>query len=201
VQTLNRLVGPYPYPELDLVDAPEAFGGIEYPGLVYIGTVGTYWLIEPTVHEVAHQWFYALVGNDQLIEPWMDEAAAMYAEVLYYEAAGKVGLATSLLDGFRSQVRDHPRSNTPIGLPVEAYSSDWDYSTFVYLKGALFYEALRQRLGDDLFFDFLSDYFVAHRYGFAEAEDFQTAAEQACACQLDDLFNLWVYIGGPIFQP
>ncbi|HEY71382.1 MAG TPA: M1 family metallopeptidase [Anaerolineae bacterium] len=201
VQTLNRLIGPYPYPELDLVDAPEAFGGIEYPGLVYIGTVGTYWLVEPTVHEVAHQWFYALVGSDQLIEPWMDEAAAMYAEVLYYEAAGRVGLATSLLDGFRFQVRDHPRSSTPIGLPVDTYASDWDYSTFVYLKGALFYEALRQRLGDDIFFSFLSGYFSSYRYGFAEAEDFHAAAEQACDCELDDLFNLWVYLGGPVFQP
>ncbi len=201
VQTLNRLIGPYPYPELDLVDAPEAFGGIEYPGLVYIGTVGTYWLVEPTVHEVAHQWFYALIGSDQLIEPWLDEAAATYAEVLYYEAAGRVGLATSLLDGFRYQVRDHPRSSTPIGLPVETYASDWDYSTFVYLKGALFFEALRQRLGDDLFFDFLSSYFSAYRYGFADAEDFQAAAEQSCDCELDDLFTLWVYIGGPIFQP
>jgi hypothetical protein len=201
MQTLSRLIGPYPYQELDLVDAPEAFGGIEYPGLVYIGTVGTHWLVEPTVHEVAHQWFYALVGSDQLIEPWMDETAATYAEVLYYEAAGRVGVATSLLDDFRSQVRDHPRSSTPIGLPVEAYASDWDYSTFVYLKGSLFYEALRQRLGEDIFFDFLSGYFSAHRYGFAEAEDFHAAAEQACACDLDDLFNLWVYIGGPVFQP
>jgi hypothetical protein len=201
VQALNRLVGPYPYPELDLVDAPEAFGGIEYPGLVYIGTVGTYWLIEPTVHEIAHQWFYALVGNDQLIEPWMDEAAATYAEVIYYEQTGQVGLATSLLDDFRAQVRDHPRSTTPIGLPVEAYPSDWDYTTFVYVKGALFFEALRQRLGDDLFFEFLNVYFTAQRYGFADADDFHNAAEQVCACELDDLFDIWVYEGGPIYHP
>ncbi|OGT27251.1 MAG: hypothetical protein A2Z17_05515, partial [Gammaproteobacteria bacterium RBG_16_66_13] len=74
-ETLTELVGPYPYPELDLVDAPGAFGGIEYPGLVFIGTLGGANVVEPTVHEVAHQWFYGLIGDDQLHEPWLDEAA------------------------------------------------------------------------------------------------------------------------------
>jgi hypothetical protein len=201
MRALDRLVGPYPYPELDIVDAPEAFGGIEYPGLVYIGTVGTYWLIEPTVHEVAHQWFYALIGNDQLTEPWLDEAAASYAEVIYYEEAGSIGLATSLLDSWRAQLRDHPRSSTPIGLPVGDYETQWDYSLFVYLKGALFLEELRQQLGDDVFFDFTRSYFSAYRYGFASGTDFQQTAEQACGCDLEALFNLWVYEGGQVFLP
>ena len=67
---LSELVGPYPYAELDLVDAPGAFGGVEYPGLVFIGTMGTLNVIRPTIHEVAHQWFYGLIGDDQLYEPW-----------------------------------------------------------------------------------------------------------------------------------
>lgn len=198
---LDGLVGAYPYQELDLVDAPEAFGGIEYPGLVYIGTVGTSWLIEPTVHEVAHQWFYALIGSDQLIEPWLDEAAASYAEVIYYEQIEAVGLATSLLDSWRAQVRSHDRNTTPIGLPVGGYDTEWDYTLFVYLKGALFFEELRLQLGDAAFYDFLRAYFETYRYGFPSGPDFQLAAEQACGCDLDDLFNLWVYEGGQVFLP
>jgi len=201
MRALERLVGTYPYPELDLVDAPDAFGGIEYPGLVYIGTVGTSWLIEPTVHEVAHQWFYALIGNDQLEEPWLDEAAATYSEVLYYEEAGSVGLATSLLDSWRAQLRSHPLRKTPIGLPIGGYESQWDYSLFVYLKGALFLEELRLQLGDDVFFDFMRAYFNAFRYGFPSGLDFQRSAEQACGCDLNALFDLWVYEGGEIFIP
>jgi aminopeptidase N len=194
-------VGEYPYTELDLVDAPEAFGGLEYPGLVYIGTVGTSWLIEPTVHEVAHQWFYALIGNDQLVEPWLDEAIATYSEIIYYEELGYIGMATSLLDSWRAQLRNHPRNTTPIGLTVGEYESQWDYSLFVYLKGALFLEELRLQFGDDVFFEFMRAYFDGYRYGFSSGLDFQRYAEQACDCDLEPLFDLWVYEGGEIFIP
>jgi hypothetical protein len=196
LRILNERIGPYRYRELDLVDVPGAFGGIEYPGLVSIGTVGGPGLIIPTVHEVGHQWFYGLIGDDQLLEPWLDEAAATYTEVLYYEQVAVAGTATGLLADFREQVRAHPEAGTPIGLPVDGYASQREYGLFVYLKGALFFDALRSELGDDLFFRFLQDYYEAFRYQIATAEDFQNTAEQTCSCDLDALFDLWVYQGG-----
>jgi hypothetical protein len=198
VQILSELVGPYPYRELDLVDLPGAYGGIEYPGLVTVGTLGTRQVIEPTVHEVGHQWFYGLVGDDQLDEPWLDEAAATYTEVLYFEETQGTGSATGMLSAFRDLLRSHPRPGTPIGLPVEAYASIQDYGLFVYLKGALFFDALRARLGDDLFFEFLRTYFETNRYHTASGEIFQSLAEQTCDCDLGSLFELWVWKGGEI---
>ena len=32
------------------------------------------------VHEVAHMWFYGMVGNSQFRDPWLDEAFASWAE-------------------------------------------------------------------------------------------------------------------------
>jgi hypothetical protein len=201
VQVFEDLLGPYPYDELDVVDAPGAFGGIEYPGLIYIGVIG-----EPgddlvIVHEVAHEWFYALIGNDQLNEPWLDEAAASYAEVLYLEAIGEPQAATGLLDQFRLILRASGDEDTPIGLPISSYASESDYGVVVYLKGALFFDALRSRLGDTDFKAFLRDYFARHRYGFATSASFQETAEAACACDLDDLFDLWVFRGGDLKLP
>ena len=198
VQILSDLVGPYPYLELDLVDVPGAYGGIEYPGLVSVGTLGTHQIVDPTVHEVGHQWFYGLVGVDQLAEPWLDEAAATYTEVLYYEQTQGTGRATGMLSGFRDLLRSHPEPGKPIGLPVGSYRSIDDYGLFVYLKGALFFDALRSRLGDDLFFDFLRAYFEAFRYGTASGEGFQSLAEETCSCDLGQLFDLWVWRGGDI---
>ena len=198
VQILSDLVGPYPYLELDLVDVPGAYGGIEYPGLVTVGTLGTHQIIDPTVHEVGHQWFYGLVGDDQLAEPWLDEAAATYTEVLYYEESQGTGRATGLLSAFRELLRSHPEPGKPIGLPVGSYGTIDDYGLFVYLKGALFFDALRSRLGDDLFFEFLRAYFEAFRYGTATGEGFQSLAEETCSCDLGELFDLWVWRGGDI---
>jgi hypothetical protein len=198
---LSELIGPYPYAELDLVDAPGAFGGVEYPGLVFIGTMGTLHVIRPTIHEVAHQWFYGLIGDDQLYEPWLDEAAATYAEALYYEHVVGVGRATGFLTDLRDLLRQHPDPSKPIGLSVAEYATWSENQLFVYYKGALFFDALRRELGDRVFFEFLQAYFQRHRYGFVGSQDFQTAAEEACGCDLNPLFDLWVYQGGDLPVP
>jgi hypothetical protein len=202
VRALTLALGPYPYAELDLVDAPDAWGGIEYPGLVFIGTLGSYFVVEPVVHEVGHQWFYGLIGNDQLLDPWLDEAAATFTEILYYEAAFGSQRGTTALEGLRQVVEvgaENP--DLPVGLPVGAFSSESEYAVIVYEKGALFFEALRRRLGPQAFEDFLHTYFQEYRYGFATPEGFQAAAESACGCDLDAMFNLWVYDGGPFPGP
>ncbi len=198
LELLNDLVGPYPYKELDVVDAPGAFGGIEYPGLVYIGTVGTSWMIEPTVHEVAHQWFYGLIGGDQIQEPWLDEGMATYGEALYYESVFGYGRSTGFLSQLRAAVRDGAHPTWPIGLGVGDFESSDDYGDIVYHKGALFVDALRRLLGDEVFFTFMHDYFNQFRYDEATSKDFQTSAEAACDCDLDTFFNLWVHEGGEI---
>ena len=198
VALLNYTVGPYPYPELDVVDVPGAFGGIEYPGLVFVGTLGTSWLIEPTVHEVAHQWFYGLIGDDQLHEPWLDEALATFAEVLYYEAEGRPGAASGLLSEFRAGIRFLPDPTLPIGKGVGDYTDEDTYALIVYYKGALFLDALRGEIGEEDFRRFLQSYYAEQRYGFATGVEFQQEAEQTCGCDLDALFDLWVWEGGEI---
>lgn len=196
LRLLNERIGPYPYNELDLIDLPGAFGGIEYPGLVTVGTLGSTNVVDPTVHEVAHQWFYGLIGNDQINEPWLDEAIATFSQILYYEIHGPPTRASGMLSNFRSILSEHPEPGKPIGMEVRAYGSAGEYSLFVYLKGALFIERLRARLGEDQFYDFLQRYFQANRYGFVNGGEFQAVAEATCQCQLDDLFDLWVYEGG-----
>ncbi|MES0343472.1 MAG: M1 family aminopeptidase, partial [Anaerolineales bacterium] len=129
---------------------------------------------------------------------WLDEAAATYAEALYYEHALGSGRATGFLSDLRAIVREHPDPTIPIGLPVGDYASDADYAVFVYLKGALFFDALRGELGDRTFDKFLKAYYEQYQYGFASGSDFQDVAEETCRCDLQDLFDLWVYEGGVI---
>jgi aminopeptidase N len=181
-----------------LVDVPGGFGGIEYPGLVFIGTLGEVAIVDPTVHEVAHQWFYGLIGNDQLNQPWLDEGASRYSQVLYYENFVSVTRARSLVNYDRAQILGHQDATLPIGLQIDDYSSPGDYVLFVYSKGSLFFDTLRSVLGEEDFIEFLRTYFTEYRYGFATSEGFQTIAEEVCSCDLDEIFDRWVYKGGEI---
>jgi transcriptional regulator with XRE-family HTH domain len=92
LELFSEIYGPYPYSDYRIAET-EFAGGMEFSGLTFLGSVfydeydGTTRtpLIPLTAHEVAHQWFYGLVGNDQVTEPWLDEAPAEYSGYLYYE--------------------------------------------------------------------------------------------------------------------
>ena len=77
VDELAARFGEYPYPRLSIGVTTNLTGGIEFPTHIFLGSgVPTVHL----VHEVAHQWFYALAGNDQYRDPWLDESFATYGE-------------------------------------------------------------------------------------------------------------------------
>jgi hypothetical protein len=91
LEHLASLYGPYPWPTLSIAFGPDLQGeGIEYPTMIFEGP-GAVHLIEP--HEIAHQWFYSLVGNDQATDPWLDEGLASYAGA---ETSGDVGFFSSV---------------------------------------------------------------------------------------------------------
>ena len=60
------------------------YGGMEWPGLVYIQS-GYFWWETGIAHEIAHQWFYAVVGNDQIDEGFLDEGIVCYSHWYYFE--------------------------------------------------------------------------------------------------------------------
>jgi hypothetical protein len=69
--------GSYPWPTYTAAVMPGFSGGIEFPTHVMHGAGST---TRSIVHEAAHQWFYALIGNDQGRDPWLDEGLASYVE-------------------------------------------------------------------------------------------------------------------------
>ncbi len=187
---------PYPYTELDLVSTPTLALGIEYPGMIAI----TSGIISPNdpyleatmAHEVAHQWFYNLVGNDQLDDPWLDEALAQFATLQYFtDEHGEDGAASfrASLTGRWDRVEDQDK---PIGLPVAGYS-DREYGAIVYGRGPLFFEALKAEMGAQAFETFMKEYVKTYSWEIATPEGMQALAEAECGCDLDALFEEWVY--------
>ena len=196
LELFGRRFGPYPYTELDIVGTPTQALGIEYPGVVALADR----ILEPhdprleptVVHEIAHQWFYNLVGNDQLGEPWLDEALAQYATLLYFEAIyGKDG-GTVFRHDLEARWERVDRARIPVGLPVAAYSGQ-EYGAIVYGRAPLFFDELRADLGDQAFGAFLREYVRRFAWGIATADGLQEEAEAAAGHDLTPLFESWVY--------
>ena len=87
LEDFSRRFGPYPWPTYSLAITPGLPGGVEYPAHVMQGP-GT--LTRTTSHEVGHQWFYGLVGNDQGRDPWLDEGLATWAEARAERTLGQM---------------------------------------------------------------------------------------------------------------
>lgn len=202
-KVFDERYAPYPYTEFDIVSTPTFALGIEYPGIIAItdriydiqGSVNGISLgnlMESTVaHEAGHQWFYNLVGNDQLDEPWLDESLTQFATWQYYAdrygASGANGFEQSLRERW-SRVDNRP---TPIGLPVADYSGA-AYSAIIYGRGPLFFDALREQMGAEAFNAFLKDYTLSNTWGIGTGQEMRQLAEKHCSCDLSALFEEWV---------
>ena len=190
VTTFEGLFGPDPYSSLSIVESP-FYDGMEYDGLFFLsrdyytaenGTVLNN-LIDIAAHETAHQWWFGSVGNDQALEPWLDEALATYSERLFYE-------------------QNYPDVNAWQAFRIDAYSpTGWvdtdiyhgvdfrSYANAVYLRGAQFLQALRGRVGDEAFFAFLKDYATQMAGKRATATDFFRILRQHSSTNISDLIS------------
>ena len=205
IKSLSARLGAYPYTEFDVVSTPmQGATGIEYPGITGInyaiydpkatisGTPAPVMLESTVAHEVGHQWFYNVVGDDQINEPWLDEAVTQYVTGLYFlDMYGQQGM-----EGYRSSWLSRwdrvNREAISIGLPAGAYQGK-EYGAIVYGRGPLFLEALAQKMGQATFDTFLRDYYQSHKWGIGTTASFKQLAEKQCQCDLTSMFDEWVY--------
>lgn len=177
VSTFSASFGPYPYPELDVVlGAFPDFGGMEYPTIAFSEV--DRWTV---AHEIAHQWWYGLVGNDQYAEPWLDESLATWSEELampaWLKCSGYAFPGAARLTNDMEYWGDHP--------------AQYDV---VYEGGACMLKDLANTLGKDRLIEVLRDYADDHWLGVARTGDFTAAIEAAAldnGLVLGDFWEEW----------
>ncbi|WP_375491569.1 M1 family aminopeptidase [uncultured Jatrophihabitans sp.] len=150
---LAQRYGPYPFPSLSVARLPAQGGGIEYPSSILMLDGSR--LV--AVHETAHQWFYAMVGDSQALHPWLDEAFAQYSE--------------QLVDG----TPENPaalRSPGPVDASTESYgTAEQSYYFTTYDKGSAALEAARRAAGAPAWDAALRCYVAANAWRIANPAD------------------------------
>ncbi|MFJ8437095.1 M1 family metallopeptidase [Kitasatospora sp. NPDC094019] len=175
VDALSGRFGAYPYGELAVVlDNAFWFSGMEYPGFV-LDRVKPFAL----VHELAHQWWYGIVGDDQYRAPWLDESFSEYAADLVLGQAHDDCAAAPRWES------EDERLASPM--------SHWDahpdrYEAVVYDHGSCALHELGRLLGEDTMAALLRDYARAHWYGVSTTAAFKAAAQ---AVSPVDLAPFW----------
>jgi hypothetical protein len=155
----SDLYGEYPYKRLVVIQA-DFPDGMEFSGLVFVG--GEYfrgfggptsYLMLITIHEVAHQWWYGRVGNDQALNPWLDEALATYSEYAFIEE-----YFPALKDWWWNFRVDNYSPEGFVDSTVYEFKTRREYINAIYLRGVRMLQDLRSDLGTDAFFDWLRRY-------------------------------------------
>ena len=162
--------GPYGWPDLQIVLTRDA--AMEHTGLIMTPPIDFV-----VTHELAHEWWYALISSDQAQAPWLDEGFASYAE----EAAGAQ----------RRPWCRRPGRQARLVTRGTAYFRSRRYVGYdaVYSEGACLLDVLRKRIGSVAFDGALRDYALANRYGWSTAAEFRAAMDAASPVPLEDLWR------------
>jgi hypothetical protein len=156
IADLEQRLGPFPYATLTVPLLPDYGGGIEYPSSILMATSSR----DVLVHEVAHMYFYGMVGNSQFRDPWLDEAFATYAEELLDpppapQLERRLGLAGEVGDSMADFADDGTRT----------------YFAVVYGKGGAALLAARDAAGAEAFDAAIRCYVDANAWTIATPDD------------------------------
>ncbi|MCT4606581.1 MAG: M1 family metallopeptidase [Marinisporobacter sp.] len=199
LKTFNRAYGKYPYGQYSVVQTNFP-SGMEYPGIVFIdknaytNDYGNY-LEMVIVHETGHQWWYGVVGNDEIDEAWLDESLTSYSEVVYArEIFGKQKGREYHKYMHEEQYNDVASTitNETILRPLNEFEGWEDYGTLVYNKGAMFLNTIYEKYGEEKFYEIMKKYYEAYRFKNVTTEDFKRICEEVTGDDLDSLFNKWL---------
>lgn len=202
-QTFCRLFGNYPYKELNVVKTSFVHGGMEYPNLVMISDSITDEEFYKTVivHEIAHQWWYGVVGNNEIKNAWIDEGLAEFSTLLFYRENPKYNktseeiVATntesySLYVDVIKSINDN--LNEQMTLAVNDYASEYEYVYMVYVKGLLMFNNLSETIGYEKLLAGLQHFYKNNKFGIVTADHLIASFEAITKTNMSGFFDSWL---------
>ncbi|MDU1347903.1 M1 family metallopeptidase [uncultured Clostridium sp.] len=153
--------GKYPYKEFDTVETYVQGFAMEYPQLIQMGkyNINPEFTEESMVHEVAHQWWYVTVGNNEFENPFLDESLTAFSTAYYFEKTQGKYSKRGVTLGLRNLMDFARDISSPINSSVDEISSK-EWGKTVYIMGALVIEDIRQALGEEKLLEIMRTYYA-----------------------------------------
>ena len=171
-------IGEYPYSQISVVKTNFVHGGMEYPNMVLISDdvadYETYELV--IIHELLHQWWYGVVGNNQFDYGWMDEGLTEFCTVYFFEKHPEYNrtmseMISSATQSYKTFARVYESVqgsvDTSMNRPLDEFSTEPEYVYNTYVKGTLMFSTIYDLVGENKFIDALKYYYSHNLYGIA----------------------------------
>ncbi len=200
-KTFNEQFGKYPYESYSIVETHFP-SGMEYPELAFIpntyfnGSKSILGLEGVIVHETAHQWWYGVIGNNEIDDAWLDEGLATYSKVIYFEKMngtlfGRNYYEKNILSIYENK-RKSIKGKEILLKPIYEFDGWKEYDTLAYKKGAVLLDALRNKIGDRSFFAILKRYYNENKFKNVKTQDFIDAVENVTNKKWNVFFDEWI---------
>lgn len=211
VEYMSQWYGPYIYPALSVVDSKNPHGGMEYPNLIQCAVkdyLGFRMLEQVVFHEIGHQWFYGMIGNNEMDDSWLDEGLTMFSEKRYFTEKYNGNFNTSWL--MQTFLGDESTNHSELikanlfsissynhNLPHASdiayqYRSRVEFSN-VYLRPAFALNMLQYILGDSTFNTAMRKYYSKYLLQHPSAKSLISVFNEATNKHWQWYFDQWIY--------
>ena len=205
--TFNDFFGKYPYKQLSVVETNFVYGGMEFPNIVFISDdIDSYSdYLNTIVHEIAHQWWYGIVGNDEYSYGWLDEGLTEYSTALFYEK--NPDYQVTLKDVITNTTNSYllfievytdvfGNCDTTMNRKLNEYNTEPEYVYISYVKAALLFNQIRELVGKEDFVKGLKNYVETYKGKNVKPDDFIECMEKTTKKPIKDI--VYSYINGNV---
>ena len=179
IEKFSSAFGDYPYSTYTLVECDMACGGMEYGSLSVVSSPDK----NAVIHETAHQWWYGVVGNDQVNHHWLDEGLAEFSTIYYHLLKGDESAFKRDLSAIEEEYKKWAKMSNlgfdgVMDKPIYKFLTSGEYVATAYVKGAVLFATLREIMGDKDFQNALKTYYTENKFKIATPAGLITCFEK-----------------------
>ena len=203
----SEWIGDYAYPVVQAVEGPKnnSSGGMEYPTITLITSPDAKkeTLDAVIAHEVGHNWFMCMLGNNERKHTWQDEGMNTYFQFRY--EAEKYRSNSIFGDAIPASVKEKPVDeflgilyNAMLGIPMESaidipaneFKNSDEYGLISYVKAAVWMYIIEASTSKETVDKAFKLYFNKWKFKHPQPSDMQAAFEEAAGKKMDAIFGL-----------